>query len=62
MSRADQTIKIKSMFVRREKEAVLIKVHPQSLARMIARHEGEMDAMTVQIETEAKEAAYHETT
>ena len=29
---------------------------------MIARREGEMDAMTVQIETEATDAAHYETT
>ena len=43
--------------------AALVEAHPEvERARVIARREGEMDAMTVQIETEATEAADYETT
>ena len=63
MGRADQTTKIKGMFVRPEQVAALVEAHPEvERARVIARREGEMDAMTVQIETEATEASYYETT
>ena len=63
MGRADQTTKIKGMFVRPEQVAALVEAHPEvERARVIARREGEMDAMTVQIETEATEAADYETT
>ncbi|MGB2408508.1 MAG: phenylacetate--CoA ligase family protein [Paracoccaceae bacterium] len=63
MGRADQTTKIKGMFVRPEQVAALVEAHPEvARARVIARREGEMDAMTVQIETEATEAAHYETT
>ena len=63
MGRADQTAKIKGMFVRPEQVAALVEAHPEvARARVIARREGEMDAMTVQIETEATEAAHYETT
>lgn len=63
MGRADQTTKIKGMFVRPEQVAALVEAHPEVVrARVIARREGEMDAMTVQIETEATEAAHYETT
>ena len=63
MGRADQTIKIKGMFVRPEQVAALVEAHPEvTRARVIARREGEMDAMTVQIETEATEAAHYEKT
>ena len=63
MGRADQTTKIKGMFVRPEQVAALVEAHPEvERARVIARREGEMDAMTVQIETEATEAAHYETT
>ena len=63
MGRADQTTKIKGMFVRPEQVAALVEAHPEvERARVIARREGEMDAMTVQIETEATEATHYETT
>jgi len=63
MGRADQTTKIKGMFVRPEQVAALVEAHPEvTRARVIARREGEMDAMTVQIETEATEAAHYEKT
>lgn len=52
MGRADQTTKIKGMFVRPEQVAALVARHPEIVrARVIAERQGEMDAMTVQIET-----------
>ncbi len=63
MGRADQTTKIKGMFVRPEQVAALVDAHTEvARARVIARREGEMDAMTVQIETEAADAAHYEKT
>ncbi len=54
MGRADQTTKIKGMFVRPEQVAALVERHPEILkARVIATRIGEQDAMTVQIEAEA---------
>jgi len=54
MGRADQTTKIKGMFIRPEQVAALVERHPEILkARIIATREGEQDAMTVQIEAEA---------
>ncbi|MBK5926576.1 phenylacetate--CoA ligase family protein [Rhodobaculum claviforme] len=54
MGRADQTTKIKGMFVRPEQVADLVARHAEiARARVIARREGEMDAMTVMIETRA---------
>src|SRR6056297_938144 len=52
MGRADQTTKIKGMFVRPEQVAELVARHREvSKARVIASRDGEMDVMTVQIET-----------
>ncbi|HMQ41980.1 MAG TPA: phenylacetate--CoA ligase family protein [Paracoccus sp. (in: a-proteobacteria)] len=52
MGRADQTTKIKGMFVRPEQVAALVARHPEiTRARIIAEREGEMDRMTVQIES-----------
>jgi phenylacetate-CoA ligase len=51
MGRADQTTKIKGMFVRPEQVAEFVARHPEvSRARVIATREGEMDVMTVQVE------------
>lgn len=51
MGRADQTTKIKGMFVRPEQVADLVKRHDDVVrARVIAAREGEMDVMRVQIE------------
>ena len=56
MGRADQTTKIKGMFIRPEQVADFVAKHDEvSRARVIASREGEMDAMTVQIETEASD-------
>ncbi len=53
MGRADQTTKIKGMFVRPEQVAEFVGKHPEVVkARVIATRKGEMDAMTVQIEAE----------
>ncbi|XDA98048.1 phenylacetate--CoA ligase family protein [Sulfitobacter sp. LCG007] len=52
MGRADQTTKIKGMFVRPEQVAALVGRHEEvAKARVIARREGEQDAMTVRIES-----------
>jgi len=57
MGRADQTTKIKGMLVRPEQVATLVARHKDvSRARVIASREGEMDVMTVQIETESDDA------
>lgn len=53
MGRADQTTKIKGMFVRPEQVAHLVAKHAEiKKARVVATRVGEMDAMTVQIEAE----------
>ena len=58
MGRADQTTKIKGMFVRPEQVAALVARHPEiSRARVIASRVGEMDAMTIQIEATGGDAA-----
>ncbi|WP_120634875.1 phenylacetate--CoA ligase family protein [Ruegeria sp. EL01] len=52
MGRADQTTKIKGMFVRPEQVAALVGKHDEIVkARVIAARQGEMDTMTVQIES-----------
>ncbi|AHC99342.1 phenylacetate--CoA ligase family protein [Leisingera methylohalidivorans] len=60
MGRADQTTKIKGMFVRPEQVAALVEKHDEIVkARVIASRDGEMDAMTVQIEAaDGDEAAF----
>lgn len=61
MGRADQTTKIKGMFVRPEQVAALVARHDEVCrARVIADREGEMDVMTVQIETRAANPALYE--
>jgi phenylacetate-CoA ligase len=51
MGRADQTTKIKGMFVRPEQVAALVARHAGiGRARVIASREGEADVMTVRIE------------
>lgn len=57
MGRADQTTKIKGMFIRPEQVADFVAKHDEvTRARVIASREGEMDVMTVQIETEASDS------
>ncbi|MFW2543014.1 phenylacetate--CoA ligase family protein [Primorskyibacter sp. 2E107] len=61
MGRADQTTKIKGMFVRPEQVAQLVARHDEiARARVVASREGEMDVMTVRIETGAGDAASFE--
>ena len=63
MGRADQTTKIKGMFVRPEQVAALVARHDEVVkARVIVTREGEQDAMRVQIEApdDAAAAAYAE--
>ncbi|HZH46451.1 MAG TPA: AMP-binding protein [Roseococcus sp.] len=46
MGRADQTCKVKGMFVRPEQVAELLRRHPEAgRLRLVVRREGEMDAM-----------------
>ena len=52
MGRADQTTKIKGMFVRPEQVAALVARHPEiTRARVVATRDGQQDAMTVQLES-----------
>jgi phenylacetate-CoA ligase len=61
MGRADQTTKIKGMFVRPEQVAALVAKHAEiDRARVVASRDGEMDVMTVRIETSAKDPAAFE--
>jgi len=63
MGRADQTTKIKGMFVRPEQVADLVARHSDiSRARVVAEREGEMDVMQVQLETSAADASVYEQT
>lgn len=57
MGRADQTTKIKGMFVRPEQVAALVARHPEvAKARVIVTRDGEQDAMTVQVEADGGNA------
>jgi phenylacetate-CoA ligase len=57
MGRADQTTKIKGMFVRPEQVAEFVARHAEVCrARVIATRDGEMDVMTVQVEAEGADA------
>ncbi|MFN6977122.1 MAG: phenylacetate--CoA ligase family protein [Gemmobacter sp.] len=61
MGRADQTTKIKGMFVRPEQVADFVARHAEvARARVIAERIGEMDVMTVQVETRAGNPALYE--
>ncbi|MCI2399818.1 phenylacetate--CoA ligase family protein [Aliiroseovarius subalbicans] len=58
MGRADQTTKIKGMFVRPEQVAAFVAKHDDvTRARVIAAREGESDVMVVQVETDATDPA-----
>ena len=58
MGRADQTTKIKGMFIRPEQVAAFVAKHPEvTRARVIASRDGEADAMAVKIEGLAEKAA-----
>ncbi|WFE73447.1 phenylacetate--CoA ligase family protein [Roseinatronobacter sp. S2] len=61
MGRADQTTKIKGMFVRPEQVAALVAHHDEiHRARVVATRNGEKDVMTVRIETRASNPALYE--
>jgi len=61
MGRADQTTKIKGMFVRPEQVADLVASHDAiERARVVASRKGEKDVLTVQIETSASDASIFE--
>ena len=63
MGRADQTTKIKGMFVRPEQVAALVAHHDEiHRARVIADRAGEKDVMIVRIETRAANPALYEET
>ncbi|MEL7165217.1 MAG: phenylacetate--CoA ligase family protein [Pseudomonadota bacterium] len=56
MGRADQTTKIKGMFVRPEQVAALVAKHEDvSRARIVAQRDGEQDVMIVRLETPASD-------
>ena len=63
MGRADQTTKIKGMFVRPEQVAALVDHHHEiTKARVVASRAGEQDVMTVHIESDGGDAdAYAQT-
>jgi phenylacetate-CoA ligase len=53
LGRADQTTKIRGMFVRPEQVAALVRRHPEILrARVVTTRDGEKDTMTVLVESE----------
>ncbi|MDB4187986.1 phenylacetate--CoA ligase family protein [Sulfitobacter sp.] len=57
MGRADQTTKIKGMFVRPEQVAQLVAAHAEiTRARVVASREAEQDVMTVRIESASPDA------
>lgn len=61
LGRADQTTKIKGMFVRPEQVAAFVAKHAEvARARVIATREGEMDVMTVKVETPADDPSLYE--
>lgn len=62
MGRADQTTKIKGMFVRPEQVAQLVAKHDEiKRARVLAQRDGEMDVMVVQIEADnGQEQSFHD--
>jgi phenylacetate-CoA ligase len=61
MGRADQTTKIKGMFVRPEQVAAFVAKHAEvARARVVATREGEMDVMTVRVETPLADPALYE--
>jgi len=54
LGRADQTTKVKGMFVRPEQVAEVVKRHPQIVkARLLVSRRGETDTMTLKVETTA---------
>lgn len=63
LGRADQTAKIKGMFVRPEQVALLVARHPEvARARIVADRAADRDVMTVLLETDSQDAAKYEAT
>lgn len=63
MGRADQTTKVKGMFVRPEQIAEVLKRHPEiSKGRLIVDRDGDADVMTLQAESGSMDAGAVETT
>jgi phenylacetate-CoA ligase len=61
MGRADQTTKIKGMFVRPEQVAEIGRRHPElARLRLVVTREGEVDAMTLRAETSVGDAGLAE--
>jgi phenylacetate-CoA ligase len=58
MGRADQTTKVKGMFVRPEQLAEIGKRHPElTRLRLVVTRDGEMDVMTLKAEALTRDAA-----
>jgi len=58
MGRADQTTKVKGMFVHPEQIAEVLKRHPElRRARLVVSHDGESDVMTLKAEVSASDAS-----
>ncbi len=55
MGRADQTAKVKGMFVRPEQVAEVLRRHPEiARARLVVARNGETDAMTLKVESRSR--------
>ena len=62
MGRADQTTKVKGMFVRPEQIAEVAKRHPElARVRLVVTREGEQDAMTLQAECATPSDGFEQT-
>ena len=61
MGRADQTAKVKGMFVRPEQIADLVRRHPElGRVRLVVTRDGEQDAMTLHAESGARDSGLSE--
>jgi phenylacetate-CoA ligase len=59
MGRADQTAKVKGMFVRPEQVAEVAKRHPElARVRLVVSRENEQDAMTLHVESPSNDASF----
>lgn len=62
MGRADQTTKVKGMFVHPEQIAAIAKRHPElARLRLVVTRENEQDVMTLHAETENRDSAFADT-
>ena len=62
MGRADQTTKVKGMFVRPEQVAEVVKRHPElTRVRLAVTREGEQDAMTLHAECSTPSDGFEQT-